>query len=55
MTHKICPYFETYGKRCKLYDSPQEDYQAREYCLTDDKWFRCANYEEARKTNNPRL
>lgn len=50
-----CPYYNEYGHECKLYGTKQDDYQRQTYCENRDNLSRCANYEEARKTNNPRL
>jgi hypothetical protein len=45
----ICPYYDDYGKRCKLYDTHQEDYQRQTYCLSRENWARCANYEASKR------
>ena len=50
-----CPYYNDLGHECKLYGSKQGDYQRDTYCKSSDNWRRCVNYEEAKKTNNPRL
>ena len=44
----MCPHYDAYGKRCKLYDTYQNDYQIRTYCITTD-FGRCANYEAYRR------
>ena len=40
----MCPYYDAYNKRCKLYDTSQSDYQIQTYCITLD-FGRCANYQ----------
>lgn len=44
-----CPFITSY-QRCKLYDTYQEGYHFREFCLSPDgKWLRCPNYEAYHK------
>ncbi|MDR2910632.1 MAG: hypothetical protein LBV47_04610 [Bacteroidales bacterium] len=45
MGYAVCPHYDAYGKRCKLYDTYQEDYQRQTYCLSAENWTRCPNYE----------
>jgi hypothetical protein len=44
----MCPYYDAYGKRCKLYDTHQTDYQIQAYC-TSGEWGKCANYQAYNK------
>jgi len=50
-----CPYYNELGHECKLYGTKQADYQRETYCENKNNLQRCPNYEEAVKTNNPRL
>ena len=45
----MCPYYDSYGKICKLYNTFQEGYQLQAYCLSGDNWVKCANYEANKK------
>ncbi|MDR2203937.1 MAG: hypothetical protein LBE76_06545 [Nitrososphaerota archaeon] len=48
---KICIYIEPSSRRCKVYDSYQEESHFLNVCL-DDKtlsWTKCANFENANK------
>ena len=49
-----CPYYNEYGLECKLYGTKQDDYRIKNNCECGN-YRNCPNYEEAVKTNNPRL
>ena len=41
----ICPYYNPDYKTCNFFSTHQEEAQRENYCLTNDNWKRCANYE----------
>jgi len=49
-----CPYYNEYGLECKLYGTKQDDYRIKNNCECGN-YRSCPNYEEAVKTNSPRL
>lgn len=40
----MCPHYDAYSKRCKIYDTSQSDNQIRTRCITLE-FGRCPNYE----------
>ncbi len=42
----ICPYYNSDSKVCNFLGTSQEESQKENYCLSNDNWKRCANYEE---------
>ena len=50
-----CQYYNELGHECLLYNTKQDDYQRETYCEDSYKMQDCANYQEAVKTNSPRL
>jgi len=42
----ICPYYNPDYKTCNFFGTSQEGYQKENYCLSNDNWKRCANYEK---------
>jgi len=49
-----CPYYNELGHECKLYGTKQDDYRRSNNCECGN-YQNCPNYEEAKKTNSPRL
>ena len=41
----FCPYYNSDYKTCNFHGTSQERYQKENYCLSNDNWKRCANYE----------
>ncbi|MCL2215470.1 MAG: hypothetical protein FWB91_00490 [Defluviitaleaceae bacterium] len=50
-----CPYYNELGHECKLYNTKQDDYRRQNNCESSSNWQKCPNYEEAKKSNSPRL
>jgi len=42
----MCPYYDEKYKQCNFFNTSQEGYQKENYCLSNDNWKRCANYEK---------
>ena len=42
--YDICPYYHGDYKKCNLFDTTQEEYQRKTYCISKNDWKRCANY-----------
>jgi len=42
----ICPYYNSDSKVCNFFGTYQGGYQKENYCLSNDNWKRCANYEK---------
>ena len=40
----MCPYLKP-GQYCKITDTYKDGYHYQEYCCSNDKWTKCANYE----------
>ena len=43
----LCPYYDEERKKCKLWDTYQDDYIIKTYCRGEywDSYKKCANYE----------
>ena len=46
MAYAVCPYLMN-GSRCNISDVIQSSNQKDTYCMSSDKWKKCANYEKA--------
>jgi len=41
----MCPYYDEKYKQCNFYGKSQDQNTRDYYCLTNDNWRRCANYD----------
>jgi len=49
MAYVVCPYYNERGNSCKLYNSAQNNYQKKTYCITSENWLKCPNYQASKK------